>query len=243
MKRMIVSAAVALLLVLAGAARADEPVDALKIILSMKDAYKKVDSYTAVMVKGEPALTKELVPQKIRVKFQRPFKVYMKWVEEPYCGRELIYVEGENDGNFIVKPDGIIGFVIRLLRLPSTFKSDESRYTVRDFGVGNLIDGIVDITMDAKRNDDLDLRCKGIVSRNGRDAYLIERLLPKKSCYRNQRLVLYVDTQTLLPFEVYAYGPDGKLSEFCIYQGFELNPQLTAEDFSTDNREYGFRYF
>lgn len=222
---------------------ADENYDALKILLAMKESYvKNVDSYTAIMVKGEPGISKQKTPQKIYVKFQKPFKVYMKWVDQPYDGRELLYIQGENNDHFFVKPDGVIGFFVRLVKLPSTFKTDESRYTVRDFGIGNLVDGIINITMDAQKNNDLDLHCHGIVTRNGREVYEIERLLPKKGSYRNQRLVLYIDTKTNLPVETYAYGPDGKLAEYCMYQDLKINPGLHADDFSVNNKEYGFRY-
>ncbi len=222
---------------------ADENYDALKILLSMKDSYSKnIESYTAVMVKGEPALSNQKIPQKIYVKFQKPFKVYMKWVDQPYDGREILYIQGENNDNFFVKPDGVIGFFVRLVKLPSTFKTNESRYTVRDFGIGNLVDGIINITMDAQKNNDLDLHCHGVVTRNGRQVYEIERLLPKKDTYRNQRLVLYVDTKTNLPVETYAYDKEGRLAEYCLYQDLKINPQMKNDEFSISNKEYGFRY-
>jgi hypothetical protein len=222
---------------------ADDTYDALDILLAMKDSYSKnIESYTAVLVKGEPSLNKEMPPQKIYVKFQKPFKVYMKWVGEPYDGRELLYVQGQNNDNFFVKPDGFIGFFVRLVKLPSTFKTDESRYTVRDFGIGNLVDGIIDITIDAQKNNDLDLHCRGIVTRNGRQMYEIERLLPRKTGYRNQRLVLYVDTATNLPVETYAYDADGKLAEYCVYQDLTINPPMEDDEFSVHNKAYGFRY-
>jgi len=216
--------------------------DPLKIILSMKDGYEKIDSYIAVMVKGEPALSRQKAPQRVNVKFKKPFKVYMKWFD-PLCnGREVLYIPSTNDDYFFVKPEGVLGFLIRRVKLPSTFKTGDSRYSVRDFGIGNLIDGIVEVTLDAQKNNDLDLRFKGVVMRNGREVYFIERRLPKKDRYLFQRLVLYVDTKTRLPLEVYAYNDKGKLAEYCLFEDITLNPRLKDEEFSVDNAEYGFKY-
>lgn len=221
---------------------AGEDYDPLKILLAMEDGYKNVESYTAVMVKGEPALNKQKAPEKINIKFEKPFKVYMKWFDAPSNGRELLYIAGQNNDYFFVKPEGVFGFLIRCLKLPSGYRTNDSKYTVRDAGIGNLIDRIVKVTLDAQKNNDLGLRYRGIVVRNGREVYFLERRLPKKDSYPFQRLVLYVDTKTHLPLEVYAYNEKGKLAEYCLFENVNLNPRLKEKEFSVDNSEYGFRY-
>ncbi|HRZ86267.1 MAG TPA: DUF1571 domain-containing protein [bacterium] len=217
--------------------------DALKILLSMRESYKDIDGYTAVMVKGEPQAGKSNASQKIFVKFKKPFKVYMKWIGDKHAGREVLYVQGENNDNLFAKPDGFLGNILRMVKLPSTHRSDGSRHTVKDVGIGKLVESILDITLQAKRKNDLNLVCNGVVVRNGRKAYEIERFLPQdKDCYEYKRVVMYVDTATKLPLEVYAYGKDGKLKEFCVYQDITLNPSLKDTEFTVNNKEYGFRY-
>jgi len=217
--------------------------DALQILLSMRDSYKSVNSYTAVLVKGEPKAGKNNAEQQIFVKFKKPFKVYMKWTGDRYAGREVLYVQGENNDKLLAKPDGFLGAILKLVRLPSTHRSDGSKHTVRDVGIGKLVESILDITLKAKESNDLRLVCHGVVVRNGRKAYQIERFLPQeKDCYEYKRVVIYVDAATRLPLEAYAYDKNGRLSEFCAYKIIKLNPKIADAEFKVDNKEYGFRY-
>jgi hypothetical protein len=217
--------------------------DALKILLSMRESYKSIDGYTAILVKGEPKAGKNNKSQKIFVKFKKPFKVYMKWIGDKHAGREVLYVQGENNDHLFAKPDGFLGNILRMVKLPSTHRSDGSRHTVRDVGIGKLVESILDITLEAKKQNDLNLVCNGVVVRNGRKAYEIERFLPQdKERYEYKRVLLYVDTATKLPLEAYAYDKNGKLSEYCVYRIIKLNPALKDAEFKVDNREYGFRY-
>lgn len=218
--------------------------DPLKILLSMRDSYTSVNSYTAILVKGEPKAGKNNAEQKIFVKFKKPFKVYMKWTGDRYAGREVLYVEGENNDKLFAKPDGFLGAILKMVKLPSTHRSDGSKHTVRDVGIGKLVESILDVTLKAKANNDLRLVCHGVVARNGRMVYEIERFLPQeKDCYEYKRVVLYIDTATRLPLEAYAYDKEGKLSEFCSYKILKLNPKIADAEFKVDNKEYGFNYF
>lgn len=216
--------------------------DALKILLSMKKSYSTVESYTAILVKSDQASGGDAAPQKIFVKFKKPFKVYMKWMENAHAGREVLYVQGENNDQFFAKPDGMLGAFVKTVQLPSDYKSDGSDHTVRDVGIGRLVDTILDIAMQAKEDRSIDLACKGVVVRNGRKAYLIEKISARSAEGQHARYVLYVDKTTQLPLEAYAYDKNGKLSEFCVYKIIKLNPKIADAEFRVDNKDYGFRY-
>ncbi|HRZ86228.1 MAG TPA: DUF1571 domain-containing protein, partial [bacterium] len=215
--------------------------DALKILMSMKESYGSLESYTAVLEKGEPSSGGNGQPQKIYVKFKKPFKVYMKWIEKAHAGREVLYVKGENDDHFFAKPDGMMGAFLKTVKLPSDYRSDGSRYTVRDVGIGKLVEGVLEAALKAKGEKGLRLVCRGVVVRNGREAYEIERFSPTGDRYRNKRTVLCVDKQTNLPLEAYVYDAEGKLAEYYTYRIIKLNPKMKDNEFTLDNREYGFR--
>jgi hypothetical protein len=217
--------------------------DPLDILLSMREGYRSINGYSAIMEKSEPAVSKKSGVETIFIKFQKPYKLYMKWVEEPHKGREIIYVAGENDDCFLAKPDGFLGYVVKAIKKPGTHKSPETRYSMQEVGIGSLIDSIVDTTLQARDNNELRLFYRGTAKRSGREAYVVERLLPARDSYPNSRLVVYVDTATRLPLEAYAYGADGTLWEHCKYREVRINPELKDIDFSTENREYGFNYF
>ncbi len=227
---------------MAAAGETSDKSDPLDILVSMQDGYNKVDGYIAYLEKAEPGINHENHTEKIFVKFKKPHKVYLTWVELEHEGREILYIEGENDDCFLVKMDGFIGFFLKILKLPSTYKTSQTRYTVRQVGVGNMINSIVETTQLGEKNKEVKLVNRGLTQRDGSQAYIIERFLPAKDCYPNTRLVLYVDKETRLPLEAYAYGPNNSLLEYCIYHYVKLNPAFKDNDFSTSNREYGFTY-
>ncbi|MDP8263573.1 MAG: DUF1571 domain-containing protein [Candidatus Ancaeobacter aquaticus] len=219
-----------------------ENYDALEILLNMQESYNNIDGYTAVLVKGEPLTSKSKTPQKIFLKFRKPFHVYMKWIESPHNGREILYRKGEDNDNIFAKPAGFLGAILRLVKLPSDYKSGGSKYTIQDVGIGRLIEKVLHVTLEAKETNDVYLSCKGITVRNGRDVYEIERVISQENKQANKRLVLYIDKETYLPVEAYVYNGEGKLTEFCMYTDLKINPGLVDNDFNVDNKKYGFRY-
>ena len=65
-----------------------------------------------------------------------PFSVYMKWLSGDR-GRQLIYVDGQNDGKLLVQPGGIKGRLTGVLSLdPSgTLAMSDSRYPIQTAGL------------------------------------------------------------------------------------------------------------
>jgi hypothetical protein len=87
----------------------------------------------------------------------------MKWIENPHRGREVIYVEGKNEGKVIARPEGLLGAFLRIVRLnPEETRTENGRYTIKDIGIGNLINRLVDLTLLAKANDDLEIHYHGL---------------------------------------------------------------------------------
>jgi outer membrane lipoprotein-sorting protein len=73
----------------AGTARGDSEPE--KWLNEAQAAYSSVTSYTAVFHKQQRVQGKLLPEETIQVKFKKPCSLYMKWIEEPYRGSELIY--------------------------------------------------------------------------------------------------------------------------------------------------------
>jgi outer membrane lipoprotein-sorting protein len=81
------------------------------LMAQMESSYARVKDYTAVFHKQE-RLEGVLLPEEtILLKFQKPLKVYMKWIKDPYRGREALYVQGDYDNKVIAHQGGILGLV------------------------------------------------------------------------------------------------------------------------------------
>ena len=89
------------------AARPDE--DAISILHRMPARYAPVRDYSAVFLMQE-RIRGELLPlETIGIKFATPFRLYLRWANGPNRGRQVLYVEGENDNLLLDREPGLLG--------------------------------------------------------------------------------------------------------------------------------------
>ncbi len=95
----------------------------------------RTDSYTAIFHKQERIQEKLADEETIFLKFKKPFKIYMKWVKEPYKGRESLYVEGYNDNRIKVRESGLAGIITVDIDPKGTLVMKGNRHPVTDSGI------------------------------------------------------------------------------------------------------------
>jgi hypothetical protein len=80
-----------------GDARGADPSggELIRLLDAADKQYAQVHDYTAVMVSRERVKDVLLDQERILLKFQRTFKVYMRWMAGPSQGREGLYVSGD----------------------------------------------------------------------------------------------------------------------------------------------------
>jgi hypothetical protein len=223
---------------------ARDPLEFLRVALKWSD--EQVLDYTCRFQKQEKiggALAKtETMQMKFRAK---TFGVYLKWVGDVSAGQEVLYVEGANDGKVAAHPSGLLGILFRKVMLDPAGKTalKHSRRPVTFAGMANMLRLAIPQCEHAKANGDLTLTYEGLRDLEGRPAYVFKRILPKKGDYPCPVLILYVDRQFMVCVRTDAYDWDGTLLSQYIYTDLVINPGLKDEDFSVDNREYGFRLF
>src|SRR5882762_6143266 len=111
-----------------GASDVREPQEIMQRMLS---AYDGIRDYTALFLKRERIKGVLLPLETIELRFQVPFKVYMAW-REPYAGRVIVYVEGENDNQILVNPGGLLRFLRLKLEPTSALATKNTHHTVRE---------------------------------------------------------------------------------------------------------------
>src|SRR5918996_946155 len=84
-----------------------DSLDPHAILRRMANAYDGIYDYTALFLRRERINGKLLPLEKIELRFQEPFKVYMSWLE-PYEGRAIAFVKGKNDNKLLVNPGGLL---------------------------------------------------------------------------------------------------------------------------------------
>ncbi|MGB9600692.1 MAG: DUF1571 domain-containing protein, partial [Myxococcota bacterium] len=131
-----------------------EEVDIEALLNEAQESYKQIQDYTGIMYKQE-RIGKKMYPREtIFFKFAKPFKVYMKWIKDPYKGREMIYVEGLNDNKIKAHEGGLMGVVSVNLDPRGSMAMKGNRHPVTDMGIGNLLKVVQTNVNRAKKNGD-----------------------------------------------------------------------------------------
>lgn len=230
----------------------------LFLIESGHERLSKTPDYTATFFKHERIDGEMLDPQVMEMKLRHaPFSVYMKW-HEGEVGRELLYVDGENDGKMIVHPGGIRGRLLPSIKLEPTsnLSMRETRHPVTMVGMLNLAHEII-TRRKREMKDGVDIRCQMIEDQmiNERPCYCFVLVWPNQhESEEYRKSIQYIDKELSLPVCVKNFAwPDSEepippekldeetLIEHYAYTDIQFNKQLTAGDFDRANEEYHFR--
>ncbi len=230
-------------------ARGQRPLDrdqALELISRMERAWQGVRGYTCRfrartrdLESGE--LDREEV---ILVKFRKPMSIYLKWLDGPHRGREVLYVQGRDGDRMWVNNGGSFPFMTLCLDPAVCQALSGSRHPVTEVPLGFLI-GVV--ARDVRRalarpQDGVRFFDYGRCEVYGRPSRCFEAVLPDDPAagYYCQRARLCLDLDTGLPTQVVIMDRQGLVLEELGYQDLRLNPGLNEADFDKDNPAYGF---
>ncbi len=220
-----------------------EEVDIEALLNEAQTSYKQINDYSGIMHKQERIGKKMYPKETIFFKFAKPFKVYMKWIKDPYKNREMIYVEGKNDNKIKAHEGGFIGIVSVNLDPRGSMAMKGNRHPVTDMGIGNLLKVVQTNVARAKKNKDTITVIKsGEEKIFGVDSIKLEATFPKEKdkgyyCYR---AVFWVDREKKLPIKIMVYDWDNQLVEDYSYENLKFNIGLSEKDFDPSNKEYNF---
>ena len=227
----------------------------LMLLEEARDYLESVSGYTALFRKEErvgDALKAQEMEMKLR---HEPFSVYMKWTAGD-TGRELLFVEGENDGKMIVHPGGWKARLLPAIKLDphGSIAMRESRHPVTEVGLLKLVERLIERRRDELAHaGQLYAELTDRVDYEGQPCYrfTLAHPTPKTSEFY-RRSVLYLDRELGVPLSLAAWTwPDEDspgvdleqetLVERYTYSDLVLNPRLADRDFDRKNGDYRFR--
>lgn len=226
----------------------DELERALSLARKSLKTLKKIRDYECVFERqervGGTLLEETRMEMKVR---QTPFSVYMRFVAPPStAGREVIYVEGGNDGNLIAHGTGLQQAVGTVKLDPNgLWAMRGGRYPITDAGMTKLIEKL--LALGAKK--ELFRECRVSI-----DAIEFAERAGTRVELRNPapqgdfrlaiaRIVLDDGWNVPVHFEAWEWPKEGDepiLIERYSYLDVRLDPGLTDLDFSPENPAYAF---
>ncbi len=232
---------------------------ALKMVCSLMEkgsqAFEKVPDYTTNLFKQERVngilADGQTIDTKIR---HQPFSVYMKWLSGDR-GRQVIYVDGQNDGNILVQPGGIKGRLTGVLALEpeGALALSDSRYPIQKAGLLALAKTILEHEKkDIERGTGFQCELRDDQMFEDRPCYLFTCVYDSPEInQRYRKAIIFVDKELSMPVCVKNYTwvrdanpetlDEESLVEFYAYTDMKISQKLADADFDQTNSDYKLR--
>lgn len=215
----------------------------------------QISDYSCTIVKQERINGELNPPEHMRAEIRnrktgeggvtQPLSVYLYFLKpDEFTGREVIYVEGQNNGKMVaheakgikatfgnvwLNPDGILAM-------------HGQRYPITDIGIENLVDKLIERANRDKKADPnaltTEVRFIEGAKINGRSCLVIEVIHPEQKPYYDFHIArVFIDDQLQVPVRYAAYTwpttPGGRppLEEAYTYLDLKLNVGLSEADF------------
>jgi len=206
---------------------------------------RKLDSmksYSCVAYKQEMIGGKMQGVEKILFKTRdKPWALYMKWLDGPFKGRELVYNEKILGVGLVrVRESGVLGVIPVTLPVDSDIARRGTNHYITDLGLKFLFRTIeADYRKAAPQNHQRRIN-HGIVMLDGVRVYKMESVLPRDKSlgYYRYRVIHYIDFMDSLEVKAEMYDWDNVMWESYHYTQIRPNPGFTERDFDPDNPEY-----
>lgn len=230
-----------------------------------------VDDYTARLIKHEQDRSGVLQPPSesfIKAatrhrggKSNSPMKVYLRFDSpDAIKGREVIWIENENEGKMLVREAGMIGGMMTVPLPPDSFLAMRGqRYPITEIGLTRLLEKLIERGGEDRDSNDVKVFKTEGYPYDGRELTLLEIIRSRPSGREGDfsRAELVLDRQRNVVVSFRSFGwPDSSASEANLaagdlaeapliesyrYLDLKLNVGLSDEDFSTSNPDYTFK--
>ncbi len=222
-------------------------VPALRHARTCLEKAEAMKGYECQFAKREVVGT-ETVSQTMKMKVrQDPFSVYMLF-QEPNEGREVIYVEGKNNGNLLVHETGFASLIGTLELAPDSSQvMAENRNPVTQAGIAKMVEAVIGQWESETKYGETDVKYFEDAKVGDSKCRVIESThpLPRKQ-FRFHMTRLWIEEKSGLAVRVQQFGfpkkKDAKppVMEDYTFSAIKPEVRLTDSDFDTDNPSYNY---
>ena len=215
--------------------------------------------YTGVLVKreriGNSLGEQEFMYFKIRNRkvvngeLTTPLSVYLAFLKPTAVkGREVLYVENQNDGNLLAHEGGMKRMLgTHSLAPTGMLAMAGQRYPMTEIGIENLVVKLIERGERDKRNGSCLVELIPGAKVSKRDCSIIQVTHPNKQDFYDFHVAqIFMDDQLKIPVRYAAYdwpknpGDELEVIEEYTYQDLKFNVGLTDTDFDQNNKDYNF---
>lgn len=226
---------------------------ALRMAQSSLDRINRdIKDYTCTMIKRERINGQLNEPEYMFVKIRhQPFSVYLYFLRPDGAkGREVIYVEGRNEGKMLAhEGSGLKSRFGTVSLVPtSALAMDGNKYPITQIGTKNLVKRLLEVGNQDIKYAECEVQYRKNAKVNDRVCTIIEvtHPVPRRNFLFHKALI-YVDDELNVPIRYEAYmwpktpGGRAELDEEYTYLNMKVNVGLTDADFEPSNPNYHFK--
>jgi Protein of unknown function (DUF1571) len=178
----------------------------------------------------------------------QPFSVYMSFLQ-PYAGREVVYVAGQNNGNLVVLETGFKRIMGKMNLDPNgTLAMKGQKHPITDVGIRNLTAKLSKMWEAETKFAESEVTSDANKKVAGRSATMVQIIHPvPRQEFRFYAARLFFDNELKIPIHFDAYlwpdqaGGDPPLEESYTYTNLKLNNGFTAREFDAKNNPEIFK--
>lgn len=183
---------------------------------------------------------------KLKIRHE-PFSVYLLF-ENPHAGREVIYVEGRNNGKLIAHEAGLLSIAGSMELLPTdALVMSENRYPITKAGIANALKMLIEQWQDETKYGETDVNYYKDAKLGPLNCRVIESSHPQpRRQFNNHKIRLWIDSATDIPVRIQKFGfpkrpgdPPPIIEDYS-FTDLKTNVRLTDLDFDRNNRKYSF---
>jgi hypothetical protein len=207
-------------------------------------AYDAVSDYRAIFRKQEETEGELGGQETIFLKFEKPFKIFMGWLDTHKKGLQVLYERGRHDGKLAIhKPGLLLGLapVVFLDRNSPWVREGSESYDIEDAGIGTFL---VDFSkMVLKGSQEKTIRVQVSENPEGQTVDVAFPGTTPGSGYFAYRVVAFFDGTNHLPVQMSLYDWKEKLVGIYAYQNLLLNIGMDDPEFKKEAERRLYRFF
>jgi len=204
--------------------------------------YAELKDYTCIYYKQERLGDELQGVETILLKYrEKPKAIYMKWLDGPWKGREMIYNETLSQDKVRVRESGFLGVIPIWIHYTSPIAMRGTNHPAIEVGLKFMLELNLREYKKAFANKELARKNHGIQTVDGHKVFVMENIMTRnnpQARYYCHRVKQYMDYQRALEPKAEVFNWDNELQESFIYTKIKLNAGLTDKDFDPNNPEY-----
>ncbi len=193
--------------------------------------YDTVNNYRAIFHKQERSEGKLQENEKIFLKFEKPFKIFMGWLNTEKKDLQVAYERGKHRGKLAIHKPGLgLGLlpVIFLDQNSPWVKEGSESYDIEDAGIGSFLEDFSKAVEKARQAGVLKVQFLAPESGAAETVEVIFDDPKKDPAYFARRVVVSFDEKTQLPVKMSLYDWNDEPTGIYSYDDLQIN--LGAED-------------